>query len=129
MYRFLSGDKELKILRRKRLLEMKRHLVEQKVPEPVEVKEKSPKEILNSVFYSRAWEVWSSAEKQFPTSIKKVEAVLVELVSSGKFKGRINGEELLWFLRRVGLNVRMETKIRIYERGELKTIADKLKDE
>ena len=81
------------------------------------------------MFYNRAWEVWSSAEKQFPTAIKKVEAVLVEIITSGKFKGRINGEELLWFLRRVGLDVRMKTKIRIYERGELKTIADKLKDE
>jgi DNA-binding TFAR19-related protein (PDSD5 family) len=125
----LSDDKELEILRRKRLLEMKRRLVKQQEPETVEVKEKSPSEILNGVFYNRAWEVWSSAERQFPTAIKKVEAVLVEIITSGKFKGRINGEELLWFLRRVGLDVRMKTKIRIYERGELKTIADKLKDE
>jgi len=125
----LSDDKELEILRRKRLLEMKRHLVKQQESETIEVKEKSPTEILNDVFYNRAWEVWSSAEKQFPTAIKKVEAVLVEIITSGKFKGRINGEELLWFLRRVGLDVRMKTKIRIYERGELKTIADKLKDE
>ena len=125
----MSDDKELEILRRKRLLEMKRHLVKQQESETIEVKEKSPTEILNDVFYNRAWEVWSSAEKQFPTAIKKVEAVLVEIITSGKFKGRINGEELLWFLRRVGLDVRMKTKIRIYERGELKTIADKLKDE
>jgi len=108
---------------------MKRHLVKQQESETSEVKEKSPTEILNDVFYNRAWEVWSSAEKQYPTAIKKVEAVLVEIITSGKFKGRINGEELLWFLRRVGLDVRMKTKIRIYERGELKTIADKLKDE
>jgi len=124
----LPDDKELEILRRKRLLEMKRRLVKQQEPETIEEK-KSPTEILNSVFYNRAWEVWSSAERQFPTAIKKVEAVLVEIITSGKFKGRINGEELLWFLRRVGLDVRMKTKIRIYERGELKTIADKLKDE
>jgi len=107
---------------------MKRHLVKQQEPESIDTREKSPTEILNSVFYGRAWEVWSSAEKQFPTAIKKVETLMVDLVSSGKFKGKINGEELLWFLRRVGLDVRMETKIRIYERGELKTIADKLKD-
>ena len=125
----MSDDKELEILRRKRLLEMKRRLVKQQEPETVEVKEKLPSEILNGVFYNRAWDVWSSAERQFPTAIKKVEAVLVEIITSGKFKGRINGEELLWFLRRVGLDVRMKTKIRIYERGELKTIADKLKDE
>ena len=124
----MSEDKELEILRRKRLLEMKRHLVKQQEPESIDTREKSPTEILNSVFYGRAWEVWSSAEKQFPTAIKKVETLMVDLVSSGKFKGKINGEELLWFLRRVGLDVRMETKIRIYERGELKTIADKLKD-
>ena len=124
----MPDDKELEILRRKRLLEMKRRLVKQQEPETIEEK-KSPTEILNSVFYNRAWEVWSSAERQFPTAIKKVEAVLVEIITSGKFKGRINGEELLWFLRRVGLDVRMKTKIRIYERGELKTIADKLKDE
>ncbi len=124
----MSDDKELEILRRKRLLEMKRHLDEKQEPESIDEREKTPTEILNSVFYGRAWEVWLSAEKQFPTTIKKVETVIIELVSSGKFKGRINGEELLWFLRRVGLDVRMETKIRIYERGELKTIADKLKD-
>jgi len=123
----LSDDRELEMLKRRRLLEMQRRLMGRKDVEPPEPKVR-PREVLDKIFYGRAWEVWRAAETQFPAAMKKLESVLADLVSSKKIRKRVSGEELLWFLRRIGLNVQMKTKIRIYESGELKTIAQKLKE-
>jgi len=41
------------------------------------------------------------------------------LVRQGKLKGPITAEQLLWLLRSLGINVRLETKIQVYESGEL----------
>jgi len=129
----LSEDNELELYKRKRLLEMQRRLLakkgeEEKKQEEVE-KAPDPKEVLNRIFVGRAWEVFEAARRQYPQVTQTLQNELARLVLSGRLKEQITGEQLLWLFRKIGLDVRMETKIRILESGELKTVAEKLKGE
>lgn len=130
----MSDDKDLEIWRRRRLLEMKRKMLSKKSDEESE-KEKKPETIkkrvedsLKSILKGRAWEVLETARHQFPKETARLEEELVRLSSTGEIKDGINGEQLLWIFRAVGLNVRMKTKIRVHEDGKLKTISEKIRN-
>jgi len=129
----LPDDKELELYKRKRLLEMQMRLLAKKAEEEKKQEEveraPDPKEVLNRIFVGRAWEVFEAARRQYPQVTQTLQDELVQLILSGKLKEQITGEQLLWLLRKIGLNIRMETKIRILESGELKTVAEKLKGE
>jgi len=124
---------ELELYKRKKLLEMQMRLLAKKAEEEKKQEEPEgalgPKEVLNRIFVGRAWEVFEAARRQYPQVTQTLQDELVRLILSGKLKEQITGEQLLWLFRKMGLNVRMETKIRILESGELKTIAEKLKGE
>jgi DNA-binding TFAR19-related protein (PDSD5 family) len=130
----MSDDKDLEIWRRRRLLEMKRKMFSKKSDEESE-KEKKPETIkkgvedsLKSIMKGRAGEVLETARHQFPKETARLEEELVRLSSTGEIKDGINGEQLLWIFRAVGLNVRMKTKIRVHEDGKLKTISEKIRN-
>ena len=133
----MANDSDIEFLKKKKLLEMKRMLLLKKAQnikdsekEKIENKKKielTSKDLLKKIFIGRAWEVWNTAEKQYPSYTKEVADTLASLIKSGRLNEKINGEQLYWFLRRIGIRVKLDTKIRIYESGELRTIADKLK--
>jgi DNA-binding TFAR19-related protein (PDSD5 family) len=129
----LSEENELELYKRKKLLEMQMRLLAKKAEEEKKQEEPEkapdPKEVLNRIFVDRAWEVFEAARRQYPRETQTLQDELVRLILSGKLKEQITGEQLLWLFRKLGLDVRMETKIRILESGELKTIAEKLKGE
>jgi DNA-binding TFAR19-related protein (PDSD5 family) len=56
-----------------------------------------------------------------------LEAELAKLVRDGKLKGPVTAEQLLWLFRSLSLDVRLDTKIQVYESGELKSLADKFR--
>jgi DNA-binding TFAR19-related protein (PDSD5 family) len=123
-------DEELERLKRRKMRELRRRMIEENA-EAVEAelpKEPTPREILDSHFKGRAWEVYRAAEAQFPAVMPQIERVLVEGIKQGKIGDRIDGESLFLFLRQVGLPVRLQTHIRYKEHGELKTIGQHLKD-
>ena len=126
-------SEELELYKRKKLLEMQMRLLAKKAEEEKKQEEPErapdPKEVLNKIFVGRAWEVFEVARRQYPRVTQTLQDELVRLILSGRLKEQITGEQLLWLFRKMGLNVRMETKIRILESGELKTIAEKLKGE
>jgi DNA-binding TFAR19-related protein (PDSD5 family) len=123
-------DEELERLKRRKMRELRRRMIEESAEaveaEPME--EPTPREILDSRFKGRAWEVYRAAEAQFPAVMPQIERVLVESIKQGKIRDRIDGESLFLFLRQVGLPVRLQTHIRYKEHGELKTIGQHLKE-
>lgn len=132
----MSEDEELELLKRRKLLEMQRRLRMEKTLEAEKMVEKErrgksmdPEAVLKNFFVGRAWEVWNAAKQQYPEVIREVGAALVSLVESNKLREKITGEQLYWLFRQLRLPVRLETRIRILESGELKTIAEKLKEE
>jgi len=135
----MPDDSNIELLKRRRLLDIRRKLLIERVEsmkeEEQEKQEKEkgqeklgPKEVLKKRFVGRAWEVWYTAEAQYPEVMVRLADAMVSLIKAGKLSGPITGEQLHSFFRRLGLRVRLKTKIRIYEGGELKSIADKLKE-
>lgn len=133
----MTNDSEIELLKKRKLREMRRRLLLERIEDMKEEEEEKepkqarprPKDVLKKVFVGRAWEVWSTAEAQYPDVTKEIAVALATVVEAGRLKGGITGEQLYSFFRRLGLRVRLKTKIRIYESGELKTIADKLRSE
>jgi DNA-binding TFAR19-related protein (PDSD5 family) len=123
-------DEELERLKRRKMRELRRRMIEESAEavesEPLE--EPTPREILDSRFKGRAWEVYRAAEAQFPAVMPQIERILVESIKQGKIRDRIDGESLFLFLRQVGLPVRLQTHIRYKEHGELKTIGQHMKE-
>ena len=135
----MSDDPHIELLKRRKLQLLKRRLLIEKVEAEKQEEEADapnmptpsppqPTEVLRQIFVGRAWEVWNAAMAQYPQVTKELEGALVKLIKSGRLRNQITGEQLFWFFRRLGIRVRLNTKIRIYESGELKSIADKLRD-
>lgn len=122
-------EDELERLKRRKLLEMQRRLLKQRQEPEEPPEEPTSREVLDRYFYGRAWEVYNAARLQFPTVMPQVEKALVEAMSAGRVRQRIDGEGLYHFLRQIGLPVRLRTTIRYKEHGELKTLEQKIRED
>ncbi|MCK5671355.1 hypothetical protein KAI10_08220 [Candidatus Bathyarchaeota archaeon] len=127
-------DEEIERIKQRRLAEMKRMMLLKKIeakkePEPEKKREPTNQEILDAMFGNRAWEVYNAAAYQYPQVIRQVEKILVDGIKEGKIADIIDGAALMGFFRQVGLPVRLNTTIRISEKGELKTLEQKMKED
>jgi len=122
---------ELELLRQKRAAELRRKMLESKNRAAVASQQVPTKltarEIVRRSLVGRGTEVLETARRQYPTEIAVLEENLAKVIEQGRLKGPISGEELYAFLQRVGLQFSMNTKIRIAEGGELKSIEEKLR--
>jgi len=123
------SDTELDVIRRKRLQELKKQFGKKAEPEPKDEKAESPQQILNKLFVDRAWEVLNEAKAQYPQAAEYVENTLVKLITEGKLRTGISGEELYGLFIRLGYRVRLQTKISVLEHGKVKSLEDKIKEE
>ena len=121
----MPEDEELERWKRRKIFEMRKRWMTKETRKEKETG--NPKKVLSGVLIGRGSEVLDAAERQYPETIPQIERALAQLVSKGKLKGPVNGAQLLWFFKRLGLSVRLKTRIRISEHGELKTIEEKLK--
>jgi len=127
-------DEEIERIKQRRLAEMKRMMLLKKIetkkePEPEKPREPTNQEILDAMFGNRAWEVYNAAAYQHPQVIRQVEKILVDGIKEGKIADIIDGAALMGFFRQVGLPVRLNTTIRVSEKGELKTLEQKMKED
>jgi len=128
-------DDELERIKQRRLEEMKRQVLikqlkEKRIeePKPEKPKELTNRDILDKFFGERAWEVYNAARYQYSQIMPQVEQILVEGIKTGKIRETIDGAALMGFFRAIGIPVRIKTKIRISEKGELKTLEQKMKE-
>jgi len=128
-------DKELELLKAKRLLEMQKNISkQQKVEELKSTKQKadpnipSPREIVIKQLGYRGLEVLENAESQFPEETNLVVAKLAEIIQSGEVTETIDGGQLLTLFRSVGIRVRVQTTINVEQDGKLVSWSDKLKE-
>jgi len=126
----MSEDAELERLKLRKIQEIQRRLAElEKRQTAAQKQETPPRQVLQKILVGRAWEVLDAAEYQYPLPARALERELAKLVQAGRLKGPVSAEQLLWFFRSLGLDVRLETKIQVFESGELKPLADKLRGE
>ena len=125
-------DKELELLKAKRLAEMQKNLSiqdqssENKTEESQKPKLSLRDYVVNSLCH-RGMEVLQNAEYQFPNESKIIIEKLGELISSGDINETLDGGKLLVLFRSVGLSIRMENKINVEKDGKFVSIADKFK--
>jgi DNA-binding TFAR19-related protein (PDSD5 family) len=128
-------DKELELLKAKRLLEMqknisqKQKIEELKTSQPTTSTTVSPREIVVKNLGYRGLEVLENAEAQFPEETKMVIAKLAELLQSGEVTEIIDGGKLLTLFRSIGIRVKVQTTIKVEQDGKLVSWSDKLKGE
>ena len=127
-------DKDLEILKAKRLAEMQKNLSIQErqkeaQKEPSAVKKDKPalrEYVVKNLGY-RGMEVLQNAESQFPNQSKIIIEKLGELIASGDINEVLDGGKLLILFRSVGINIRMQNKINVEQDGKFVSITDKFK--
>lgn len=81
----------MELWKRKRLLEMRRVMLEkeiQKEKPKKDIEEKDPEKVLKKLFVGRAWEVFHAAERQYPAIAQKVKEAFVQLFLQGNSRDR-----------------------------------------
>lgn len=128
-------DKELELLKAKRLLEMQKNISLQQKQEELKATKQdqktsapSPREILIKQLGYRGLEVLQNAESQFPEETKMVVDKLADLIQSGEVTETIDGGKLLTLFRSLGIRVRVATTINVEQDGKLVSWSDKLKE-
>ena len=126
-------DKELEILKAKRLAEMQKNISSQEKQKESEQKSDTTKEQITSRDYVvknlgyRGMEVLQNAESQFPNEAKIIIEKIGELIASGDINEVLDGGKLLVLFRSVGINIRMQNKINVEKDGKFVSITDKFK--
>jgi DNA-binding TFAR19-related protein (PDSD5 family) len=126
----MEEDSDIEILKAKKMQEMMKRMIKQKkekMEKDVRKHEPSEREILLSYLYDRGDEVLNLAESQFPVETRAITNRIVELINIGEINRKISGGELLSLFRSLGLNVKINTTIKIEEHGKYVSFAEKLK--
>lgn len=116
--------------RKQRLAKLKKQLSESSSQkEEAGGKAASDRDIILPLLEGRALEVLRTAEAQYPSEMGRIEVELAKLIREGGISGPITGEVLFTLFRRLGLRVRLETKIIYFEDGKAKSLSEKIKGE
>jgi DNA-binding TFAR19-related protein (PDSD5 family) len=130
-------DPDIALIKARKMKELREHaaalenarMKKQQQEEEMLRPKKTDREIISGYLYDRGEEVLNLAESQFPLQTKSIISGLVELIKVGELKQNISGGELLALFRSVGINVRINTSIKIEDHGKLVSFSDKLKQE
>lgn len=128
----MNDDIDIEILKAKKMQEIMERMAKQKKENELKIKDKkitTENEIILSYLYDRGNEVLALAESQFPTQTSIIIKKIVELIKIGEIRNKISGGELLSLFRSLGLNIKVNTTIKIEEHGKYVSFADKLKQD
>jgi DNA-binding TFAR19-related protein (PDSD5 family) len=129
-------DPDIEIIKARKLKEMKKKAAaleraktsSQQQQQPPQ-RQRTARDIVNGYLYDRGDEVLSLAYAQYPAQTEAIVAKIAELILTGEISSRISGGELLSLFRSVGLNVRVNTTIKVEDKGKFISFADKLKQQ
>jgi len=128
----MNDDIDIEILKAKKMKEIMERMAKQKKENELKIKDKkitTENEIILSYLYDRGNEILALAESQFPTQTSIIIKKIVELIKIGEIRNKISGGELLSLFRSLGLNIKVNTTIKIEEHGKYVSFADKLKQD
>lgn len=86
-----------------------------------------PRDILVSTLGHRGLEVLEHAEEQFPQQVGAVVSRLASLIESEHIPHKIDGGQLLYIFRMLGLNVRMPTRISVERDGKMASLSERIR--
>lgn len=124
-------DPDLEIIKARKMLKLREQAAatekRRKIEDESKFVEKSRKQAFLKYIYDRGDEVLSAAESQYPSQTASVMNRILDLIERGDIQQKISGGELLSLFRMLGLNIKMNTTIKIEDHGKLVSFSDKLK--
>jgi DNA-binding TFAR19-related protein (PDSD5 family) len=126
-----ADDPEIDIINARKLRELreKAAAMEKAKASRLQPQPQSSREILSSYLYDRADEVLELAYRQYPVQTEAIVTRIARLILSGEITSRISGGELLMLFRSIGLNIRINTTIKVEDDGKLISFSEKLKQQ
>lgn len=118
-------------LRMMRLKKMRRMMIEASKKtsiEPEKAQEESATNKLLKHLTDRGDEVLEAARSLNPKLTERVAEVLLKAIAEEKIRAPITGGELLHLFRRLGLDVKVDTKVAVYKKGETRELRDFLEE-
>lgn len=124
----MEEDTDLKLIERRKMEAMRRRL---KAAAPQPKQEKTDRDVVSEMLYDRGDEVLEAAYSFYPRETGRLVAEIAVMIRDGRLKERISGGELYSIFRQLGLRFRLNTSIRVQDRGKLVDLSEKLsrKDE
>ena len=120
----MSADSDLERLMAKRLAEMqsaaRRNAARPDSP-------RTPRDVLVSRLGHRGAEVLECAEAQFPQQTAAVIPKLAGMVGSEHMPHALDGGQLLYVFRMLGMHVRMPTRISVERDGKTVSLSERLR--
>jgi DNA-binding TFAR19-related protein (PDSD5 family) len=123
-----SDDPDIDIINARKLRELREKAAAmEKAKDNQQQQPKSSREIVSAYLYDRADQVLDLAYGQYPSQTEAIIARIASLILAGEITSRISGGELLALFRTVGLNIRVNTTIKVEDKGKLISFSEKLK--
>ena len=131
-----SDDPDIDIINARKLRElrekaaaMEKAKVNEQAQQQQQQPPKSSREIVSAYLYDRADQVLDLAYGQYPSQTEAIVTRIARLILTGEMTSRISGGELLALFRAVGLNIRVNTTIKVEDKGKLISFSEKLKQQ
>lgn len=122
-------NEDIELLRSKKLIKILAEQIKNKTNDSKPfLKSQDPIKIITPLLTDKAKNVLNQALIQYPIETKTVLSLLAKYVASGKLSANITGEELLALFYRLGIYVRMPTRIFVKEKNEVKSLGEKIKE-
>ena len=127
-----SDDPDIDIINARKLRELREKaaaIERAKVNQQQHQQPKSSREMVSAYLYDRADQVLELAYGQYPSQTEAIVTRIARLILAGEITSRISGGELLALFRAVGLNIRVNTTIKVEDKGKLISFSEKLKQQ
>jgi DNA-binding TFAR19-related protein (PDSD5 family) len=127
-----SDDPDIDIINARKLRELREKaaaMERAKANQQQQQQPKSSREIVSAYLYDRADEVLDLAYGQYPAQTEAIVTRIARLILAGEIASRISGGELLMLFRSVGLNIRVNTTIKVEDNGKFVSFSEKLKQQ
>ena len=121
----MEEDPELRLITQRKLAQMKK-MATTTSTKPQKV-EKTDRQVLQEMLVDRGDEVLEAAYSYYPTQTDHIVRELARLIREGKFNEKIPGGELYSLLRNLGLRFKLNTSMKVEEKGRLIDISEKFR--
>ncbi|MDQ3884329.1 MAG: double-stranded DNA-binding protein [Thermoproteota archaeon] len=128
-----SDDPDIEIIKARKLKELREKAAAIEKSKASQKQQQTPtkssREILSGYLYDRGDKVLELAYTQYPVQTEAIVARIAQLILAGEITSRISGGELLELFRSVGLNIRVNTTIKVEDKGKFISFSEKLKQQ
>ena len=120
----MEEDADLKLLEQRKLEAMRRRL---KAASPGQKREKTDREVVESMLYDRGDEVLEAAYSFYPKETERLVRELAAMIREGRLPEKVGGGELFSIFRQLGLRFRLNTSIKVMDQGKLVDLGERLR--